>query len=209
MPELVVARIGRPQGLRGEVSAEVRTDDPDKRFVVGTSLRTDPASAGPLTLRSVRDQSGRTILGFEDISDRTAAEGLRGVLLVVDVSDEPLGVDPGQDPTNDQDEWYDHQLVGLRARTTDGRELGTVVEVQHLPVQDLLTVRTPDGRRVLVPFVRAIVPVVDVAGDQVVMDPPGGLFEDLPDDPPADPSAGWSDGSSEDPSADPSADGRS
>ncbi len=169
--ELVVARIGRPQGLRGEVSVEVRTDDPAGRFVVGAELRTDPASAGPLTLASVRDQSGRTILGFEGVGDRTAAEGLRGILLVVDADDEPGA----------EDEWYDHQLVGLRAETPDGRELGTVAAVQHLPAQDLLVVRSTAGEEVLVPFVTAIVPEVDVAGGRLVMDPPGGLFESAPD----------------------------
>lgn len=175
MTELVVARVGRPQGLRGEVSVEVRTDDPAGRFVVGATFGTDPAGAGPLTLTSVRDQSGRTILGFAGCADRTAAEGLRGVLLVVE-SDEGPAADP--------DEWYDHQLVGLTARTPTGLELGEVRRVEHLPAQDLLVVRpvrpAPDGGvdgDVLVPFVRAIVPVVDVDAGVVVIDPPGGLFD--------------------------------
>src|SRR5262245_36829646 len=128
MVELVVARIGRPQGLRGEVSVEVRTDDPGARFVVGASLRTDPPGVGPLTLTSVRDQSGRTILGFSGVGDRSAAEGLRGVLLVVDA---------GEDTAAGEEEWYDHQLVGLRARTPAGTELGVVRRVEHLPAQDL------------------------------------------------------------------------
>jgi 16S rRNA processing protein RimM len=178
MVELVVARIGRPQGLRGEVSVEVRTDDPASRFVVGAQLRTDPAGAGPLTLASVRDQSGRTILGFSGIADRTAAEGLRGVLLVVDVAEVEA------EPT--EDEWYDHQLVGLTARTPNGRELGRVAAVEHLPAQDLLVIHpvrpAPDGGDVLVPFVRAIVPQVDVVAGLVVVDPPGGLFDPVTDE---------------------------
>jgi 16S rRNA processing protein RimM len=171
--ELVVARIGRPQGLRGEVSVEVRTDDPASRFVVGAQLRTDPADAGPLTISSVRDQSGRTILSFTSVSDRTGAEGLRGLLLVVDVD-----VDAA---TQDEDEWYDHQLIGLSAVDTAGAELGVVARLEHLPAQDLLVVRATTGE-VLVPFVSALVPVVDVAGGRVVIDPPGGLFDDAPDD---------------------------
>lgn len=171
--ELVVARIGRPQGLRGEVSIEVRTDDPGRRFVVGVELRTDPSTAGPLRLASVRDQSGRTILGFDGIADRTQAEGLRGVLLVVDTDDDIDGESRG-----DADDWYDHELVGLAAVDVSGAGLGEVVRVEHLPAQDLLVVRTPDRDEVLVPFVSALVPTVDVAGGRVVIDPPGGLFDD-------------------------------
>ena len=186
MVELVVARIGRPQGLRGEVSVEVRTDDPEARFVVGARLRTDPPGIGPLTLTSVQDQSGRTILGFADVADRGAAEGLRGVLLVVDVDVEGDADDaPDADIAVAEDEWYDHQLVGLRARTPDGQELGVVRRVEHLPAQDLLVVRpaapAPGGGDVLVPFVRALVPVVDLAAGQVVIDPPGGLFAPVDD----------------------------
>jgi 16S rRNA processing protein RimM len=172
MTELVVARVGRPQGLRGEVSVEVRTDDPAGRFVVGATFRTDPVSAGPLTLSSVRDQSGRLILGFEGCTDRTAAEGVRGVLLVVDSDD---------DAPSGEEEWYDHQLIGLRARTPGGRDLGVVRRVEHLPAQDLLvispTTPAPDGGDVLVPFVRARVPEVGVEAGHLVIDPPGGLFD--------------------------------
>ena len=166
-----MARIGRPQGLRGEVSVEVRTDEPERRFVVGTRLRTDPPSAGPLELSSAREQSGRLILGFAAVTDRTAAEGLRGVLLVVDVDVET--------ETAGEDEWYDAQLVGLSALDPEGGQLGVVRRVDHLPAQDLLVVRTPGGRDVLVPFVTALVPSVDPDAGRVVIDPPGGLFDDL------------------------------
>jgi 16S rRNA processing protein RimM len=173
--ELVVARIGRPQGLRGEVSVEVRTDDPARRFVVGSQLRTDPPDAGPLTLASVREQSGRTILRFEDVDDRSAAEGLRGVLLVVETAD------TAGDRTSAPDEWYDHELVGLSVADPVGDPLGTVVRLEHLPAQDLLVVRTEAGEEVLVPFVSALVPEVDVAGGRLVVDPPGGLFDPVED----------------------------
>jgi 16S rRNA processing protein RimM len=171
--ELVVARIGRPQGLRGEVSVEVRTDDPARRFVVGAELQTDPVSAGPLRLASVRDQSGRTILRFEGVTDRTQAEGLRGVLLVVETD---------EDEPDRSDEWYDHELVGLAAVDPRGTPLGTVVRLEHRPAQDLLVVRTTGAAEVLVPFVSALVPEVDVPSGRVVIDPPGGLFDDEGDD---------------------------
>jgi 16S rRNA processing protein RimM len=180
--ELVVARIGRPQGLRGEVSIEVRTDDPDGRFVVGRALRTDPASAGPLTVRSMRRQGARTILAFDAVTDRSAAEGLRGVFLVVDV-DQDIPAAAGAAPDGDDaQEWYDHQLIGLRARHVDGRALGAVVDVLHMPAQDLLAVRPAAGEDVLVPFVTALVPIVDVRAGHVVIDPPGGLFEPVPEE---------------------------
>jgi 16S rRNA processing protein RimM len=181
--ELVVARIGRPQGLRGEVSVDVRTDDPRRRFVVGAQLRTDPAGAGPLTLTSVRDQSGRTILGFDGVEDRTAAEGLRGVLLVVDSDTDAEGDDEAPSASNrsEPDAWYDHELVGLRAERVDGQPLGVVSRVEHLPAQDLLVVRSAVGSEVLVPFVAALVPEVDIAGGRVVVDPPGGLFDPAED----------------------------
>jgi 16S rRNA processing protein RimM len=168
--ELVVARVGRPQGLRGEVTVEVRTDDPARRFVVGAQLRTEPADAGPLRLAGVREQSGRTILRFDGIADRTRAEGLRGVLLLVETDDE---ADPAR-----PDEWYDHELVGLAAVTPSGDRLGVVQRVEHLPAQDLLVVRTETSDEVLVPFVSALVPSVDPPGGRVVIDPPGGLFDD-------------------------------
>jgi 16S rRNA processing protein RimM len=176
--ELVVARIGRPQGLRGEVSVEVRTDDPGRRFVVGAELRTDPRAAGPLTLASVREQSGRTILRFEGCEDRAQAEQLRGVLLLVETAED---ADPAADADGEADEWYDHELVGLAAVDIQGAPLGTLVRLEHLPAQDLLVVRTEEGAEVLVPFVSALVPQVDVAAGRVVIDPPGGLFDPVED----------------------------
>ena len=174
--EVVVGRLGRPQGLRGEVTVEVRTDEPDVRFALGASLLTRrkdlaPAPAGVpprLVVRSARDQGGRLVLAFEGIEDRTAAEGLRDVLVAVEV-------DPAELP-EDPEEFYDHQLVGLRADLLDGTELGTVAEVLHLPSQDVLVVRAEGRADVLVPFVETIVPVVDLADGRVAVDPPPGLL---------------------------------
>jgi 16S rRNA processing protein RimM len=164
--ERVVARVGRAHGLRGEVSIEVRTDVPQERFVPGATFATDPPAAGPLTLDTVRDHNGVLLLRFASATDRSAAEALRGVLLLVDVaaSDEP-------------DAWYEHELVGLRVEDPAGRLLGEVVRLDAGAAQDLLVVRSVAGAEVLVPFVAALVPEVDVAGGRVVVDPPGGMFE--------------------------------
>jgi len=174
--EVVVGRLGRPQGLKGEVTVEVRTDEPDVRFAVGAALLTrgkdlTPAPAGVparLVVRSARDQGGRLVLAFEGIEDRTAAEGLRDVIVAVEV-------DPAELP-EDPEEFYDHQLVGLLARTVDGADLGTVAEVLHLPSQDVLVLRTDGRPDVLVPFVEAIVPTVDLESRLVTVDPPAGLL---------------------------------
>jgi len=165
--DVVVARIGKAHGLRGEVTVEVRTDAPQERFVVGTTFTTDPASAGALHLRSVRDHNGITLLGFEEAPDRTAAEGLRGTLLIADV----------EEYEDDENAWYEKDLVGLRVLTVAGEEVGEVAGVDSRPAQDLLVVRLASGREALVPFVEALVPEVDVEGGRVVSDPPAGLLE--------------------------------
>jgi len=161
--ERVVARIGRAHGLRGEVTAEVRTDDPAGRFVPGATFATP---AGELRLEAARDHSGVLLLRFAGVDTREDAEALRGTELTVDVtaSDEPGA-------------WYDHELVGLRAVHVDGTDLGEVVRLDTGAAQDLLVVRPAGGGdEVLVPFVTALVPEVDVAGGRVVLDPPGGMF---------------------------------
>jgi 16S rRNA processing protein RimM len=169
---LVVARVGRAHGIRGEVTVEVRTDVPQERFVPGVRLhlsgRHGLAGVDALTLDSVRDHNGTLLLAFDEVGDRTAAEALRGALLEADVPDEP-----GED-----DAWYDHQLVGLRVVDPAGEPLGEVVAVEHPPAQDLLVVRRPGGGDRLVPFVGAIVPTVDVAAGVVVVDAPPGLLDD-------------------------------
>jgi 16S rRNA processing protein RimM len=163
---LVVGRIGRAHGIRGEVSVEIRTDDPDARFAPGSSLATE--DAGPLTIETVRTHTGRLLVRFAGIEDRTAAETLRGVLLLVDSAEVP--------PTDDPEEFHDHELIGLAAVTADGAELGEIVDVEHHG-QDLLVLRRAAGEDALVPFVSAIVTDVDVPGGRVVLDPPPGLLE--------------------------------
>ena len=165
---VVVGRIGRPHGVRGEVTVEVRTDDPDLRFVPGAVLLTEPADRGPLTVSACRWHRDTLLLTLEGVDSREAAESVRNTELLVEVADLP--------PLEDPDVFYDHQLVGLAARLTDGSPLGEVTAVRHEGAE-LLVIRRPDGGETLVPFVTAIVPTVDVDGGFVVVDPPEGLLE--------------------------------
>lgn len=164
---LTVAVVGAPHGLRGEVRLDVRTDDPDRRLAVGNVLETDPADAGPLTVIRARTSKGALHVHFAEATDRTAAESLRGVRLVVE-SDE--------DDSDDDDAWYPHELTGLRVVHVDGRELGTVTDFEHLPAQDVLVVTEPDGTVSRVPFVAEIVTEVDTDAGRVELDPPRGLL---------------------------------
>jgi 16S rRNA processing protein RimM len=165
-PDLVVVgRIGRPQGIKGEVTVEVRTDDPEARFAPGATLLSEH---GPLTVAQARDHSGRLVVLFEGVADRNGAEALRGRLLQVDARTLPA--------LEDEDDFYDSQLVGLRALLEDGTELGPVADVLHLPHGDVLVVAF-EGREVLVPFVKAIVPTVELAAGTLVVAPPPGLLD--------------------------------
>lgn len=162
--ERVVGRVGRPHGLRGEVTVDVRTDSPDQRFAPGAGL-----TGGDRTLivRSSRPHGGRLLVTFEGVTDRDAAAQLRGTLLTVDI--ESLA------PTGDPDEFHDHQLEGLTAVRADGSRLGTIRAVVHAPAHDLLLLDTEHGEE-MVPFVQAIVPEVDLVTARVVIDPPEGLL---------------------------------
>ncbi|MDQ1716000.1 MAG: rRNA processing protein RimM [Frankiaceae bacterium] len=166
--ELVVGRIARAHGLKGEVALEIRTDAPEVRFAPGATVRTQVGNR-TLTVLGSRPHSGRLLVTFEEIDDRTTADVLRGMVLVVDEKDSP--------PLDDPDEFYDHQLVGLRVEHIDGTLIGTLAEVLHLPGGETLAVTKPGGAELLIPFVSAIVPTVDVRGGRVVVDPPEGLLE--------------------------------
>ncbi|MFF0310293.1 ribosome maturation factor RimM [Streptosporangium sp. NPDC004379] len=165
--QLVVGRIGRPHGLRGEVSVEVRTDDPESRFAPGSALSTDPASAGPLVVESRRWHSGILLVRFLGVADRDRAEELRGTMLVIDSEEIP--------PSEDPDEFHDHQLIGLAVVTPNRERVGEVTDVLHHG-QDLLVVRRDFGD-VYVPFVKALVPVVDLDEGILVVDAPEGLLD--------------------------------
>ncbi|MGV9252302.1 ribosome maturation factor RimM [Streptomyces sp. NPDC003697] len=168
--QLVVGRIGRAHGIKGEVTVEVRTDEPELRLAPGAVLATDPASAGPLTIETGRVHSGRLLLRFAGVGDRNAAEALRNTLLIADV-------DPDELPEG-EDEYYDHQLMDLDVVTVDGMEVGRITEISHLPTQDLFVVERPDGTEVMIPFVQEIVTEIDLEEQRAVVDPPPGLIDD-------------------------------
>ncbi|MFB8036748.1 ribosome maturation factor RimM [Streptomyces sp. NPDC056004] len=167
--QLVVARIGRAHGIKGEVTVEVRTDEPELRLGPGAVLATEPAGAGPLTIETGRVHSGRLLLRFEGVRDRTAAEALRNTLLIADV-------DPAELP-EDPEEFYDHQLMDLDVVLVDGTEIGRITEITHLPSQDLFIVERPDGSEVMIPFVEEIVTEIDLAEQRAVITPPPGLID--------------------------------
>lgn len=170
---VIVGRIGRPHGIRGEVVIGVRTDEPDLRFAVGTVLDIGrspdgPADGGQLKVASARWHSGQLLVAFAGITDRTAAADLTGSWLSVDSGQLPEVAGP--------DEFRDHELIGLSVRTTTGEEVGVVTDVLHHG-QDLLVVQRPAEEECLVPFVKAIVPEVDTAAGVLVIDPPLGLLD--------------------------------
>lgn len=176
--DVVVGRIGKPHGLRGEVTVDVRTDEPERRYAVGAVLRAEPPAGsrfphGSLTVGRIRWHQEVLLVTFAELADRTAAEGARGVVLHAVIGADEVPEDP--------EEFYDHQLVGLAAYDVSGTPLGEVVAVVHGAAQDLLTVRTSDGRDALVPFVAALVPEVDLAGGRVVIADRPGLIAPAPD----------------------------
>jgi 16S rRNA processing protein RimM len=167
--EVVVGVIGRAHGIRGEVALDVRTDEPDRRFVPGAVLRAEDGSR-TFTVESSRDHSGRLLVRFAELADRTAAEAARGIPLVTDV-------DPDERP-EEAEEYYDRQLVGLTAVTEAGRELGPVLAVLHLGSQDVLEIGLATGPR-LVPFVSALVPEVDLDAGRLTVVEVTGLLDDV------------------------------
>jgi 16S rRNA processing protein RimM len=166
--QLVVGRIAKAHGIAGEVAVEVRTDDPDHRFAVGTSIETDPAAAGPLTVAAARWHSGRLLVRFDGVVDRTAAEGLQGTLLVADSATSRAG---------DDEEYWDHELVELEAFDVAGVRIGRVIDVLHPPGPPMLVVARDGAGEALIPFVAEIVPNVDLEAGRVVLDPPEGLLD--------------------------------
>jgi 16S rRNA processing protein RimM len=171
--ELVVGRVAKSHGVRGELVVEVRTDSPDERFAPGTRLRGRAPRGGPVrdyTVSAAREHSGRLLLTLAEVTDRTAADALRGTLFVIDSGDLAPSLDP--------DEFYDHELEGLTVQLGDGTVVGTVREMLHSPAGELLAVTAAaDGREILIPFVTAIVPTVSVAQGRLIVDPPEGLLE--------------------------------
>ncbi|BDV30844.1 ribosome maturation factor RimM [Microbacterium terricola] len=183
--QLRVGRLVKAHGLKGALKLELYTDDPDGRFVPGAAFTLQVPESSPwhgktLTVREFRWMNTHPVAFFEGVDDRDAAEELVRAILWID---QDAAAAPAED-----DAWYDHQLVGLDV-VRDGTVVGRVTRVDHFPAQDLLIVRPTSGdddAEILVPFVKAIVPEVDVAAGRVIVTPPAGLFEDLADDEPAD-----------------------
>ncbi|WP_194949045.1 ribosome maturation factor RimM [Actinomyces trachealis] len=179
---LTVAAIGPAHALKGEVRLEIRTDDPAGRLAPGSVLPVHAPKGqqapSELTVTRLRHDGRRWFATFAEATDRTAAEALRGLRLMVETDEE--------EPEDDA--WYAHQLTGLKAHTlatdaedapTPGTLLGEVSGLEPGVAQDRLLVRTPVGETVAVPFVEALVPVIDLEAGIVLLDPPGGLFPAL------------------------------
>ncbi|RLP71591.1 ribosome maturation factor RimM [Mycetocola manganoxydans] len=175
--QLRVGRLTKAHGLKGALKLELFTDDPARRFVPGAVFTLQVPTGSPwhgksLTLTELRWYNGHPVGFFEGVPDRSAAETLVKAILWIEQD--------SAEASPEEDAWYDHQLVGLAVHR-DGQKVGTVARVDHFPAQDLLIVTTATGD-VMVPFVKAIVPAVDVAAGIVTVTPPAGLFEELPDD---------------------------
>lgn len=175
--QLRIGRLTKAHGLKGALKIELYTDDPERRFVPGAvfSLQVPTGHAWhgkTLELVELRWYNSHAVGFFKDVPDRSAAETLVKAILWVEQDAAEL--------PEEEDAWYDHQLVGLSVMR-DGVKVGVVSQIDHLPAQDLLTVTT-DAGEVLVPFVKAIVASVDVKAGELTVTPPPGLFEELPDD---------------------------
>lgn len=165
----LVARVGKPHGLRGEVTVQLHTDDPGRRLAVNETLECEPPTRGPLTIATVRVHQGVYLLGFESVSDREGAEALRNTRLFAPAHD--------AQPHRDADEYYEDELVGMSVVLTTGEPVGTVSALHTRAAQDLLEITQSNGATALVPFVSALVPSVDSTRRQVVIDPPIGLLD--------------------------------
>jgi 16S rRNA processing protein RimM len=170
--KLRVGRLVKAHGLKGAIKLELYTDSPDQRFRAGQELElqvpeTSEWFGKTVKVAELRFYNQSPVLFLEGIQDRSQAETLVKAILLIETDLEQLPEDP--------EAWYDHQLVGLTALV--GEEVvGKVIRVDHLPAQDLLAIETFNGE-VLVPFVKQIVPSVDIEKGQVSLTPPAGLFE--------------------------------
>ncbi|WP_223586479.1 ribosome maturation factor RimM [Microbacterium sp. OVT16B] len=172
--QLRVGRLVKAHGLKGALKLELYTDNPERRFVTGAEFTLQVPEASPwhgktVTVREYRVMNGNPVVFLDDVEDRSAAEGLVRAILWID-----------QDTTEvEENAWFDQQLVGLDV-VRDDVVVGKVARIEHFPAQDLLIVKAGD-QEIMVPFVEAIVPTVDVAAGKVIVTPPAGLFEELPD----------------------------
>ena len=170
--KLRVGRLVKAHGLKGAIKLELYTDSPDQRFQPGQILElqvpeTSEWFGKTITVSELRFYNQSPVLFVEGIEDRSKAETLIKAILLIETETDILPEEP--------EAWYDHQLVGLKA-LVGAESVGTVIRVDHMPAQDLLAIETANGE-VLVPFVKQIVPEVDIKSGQLVLTPPEGLFE--------------------------------
>ena len=182
--QLRVGRLTKAHGLKGAIKVELYTDDPARRFTPGATFTLQVPTSSPwhgktLELNELKFYNGHPVAFFKDVPDRTVAESLVKAILWVDHDMSEV--------SQEEDAWFDHQLVGLRV-LRDGIDVGEVTQIDHFPAQDLLTIKTLTGE-VLVPFVKAIVPSVDIVAGTMTVTPPAGLFEELPEEPEAEAAA--------------------
>jgi len=166
---LVVGRIIRPHGVRGELVVEIRTDEPDSRFAVGKVYSTDPAATGPLTATGIRPHQGRFLMTFEEVGDRARADEVRGTFLCLDSET--------MDAPDDPDEYRDHDLWGLAVVTAEGETVGELTRIEHGPAHDSLVVKRKGANPAYIPFIKEMVTEVDVPGGRIVVDLPEGLLD--------------------------------
>lgn len=164
---LQVARIGKPHGIRGEVTVQVLTDAPEERFVKGEVLHVSGGPVSTLTVKNARWNKAILLLSFVEINDRNAAETLRGSRLEIEADAEP---------DDDSDEWYEHDLLDLKVML-DGKQVGVVTGLRTNPAQDLLVFEDADGEEVYLPFVDEFVPEIDTEAGTLTITPPAGLLE--------------------------------
>jgi 16S rRNA processing protein RimM len=172
--KLRVGRFLKAHGLKGAIKLELYTDSPNERFLPGAVLELQVPEESPwfgktVTVSELKWFNSSPVLFLKDVTDRTQAESLIKAILLVE---QPLDVSP-----KEPDAWYDHQLAGLKVMR-DGVEIGTLLRVEHMPAQDLLVIKTEEAE-VLLPFVKAFVPKVDVSAGVIEITPPGGLFEQI------------------------------
>jgi 16S rRNA processing protein RimM len=179
--QLRVGRLTKAHGLKGAIKLELFTDDPGRRFVPGAVFTLQVPTSSPwhgksIELVELRWYNQHPVGFFKGVPDREAAEALAKAILWIDQD--------SAEQTDEEDAWYDHQLVGL-AVVRDGVQIGTLTRLEHLPAQDLLIVKTATGE-VMIPFVKAIVPSVDITAGVITITPPPGLLEELPEEPDTD-----------------------
>ncbi len=139
---VVIGRLRKPHGLRGEMLLEVLTDHPEVRFYPGAVIYVGPRRIA-LTIRDVKPHRDGLLLAFEGYPDRTSVEPLRNQWITIE-TDEVV-------PPHESDEYYDFQVLGMEVRTEEGRTLGQLVEIIETAGNDVFVVEPEVGPEILLP----------------------------------------------------------